>query len=142
MNFTGKTTKRSLGEHAKSLRSNKPIKTECMPEGSNSFPNDSSKRGISIVSPTLTFRIEQNDDKPAYHYTRRGQLMLNGFSFVRSIVNGAQNTINWRCAEAKKYTCMARVKTIGKQISAISHTHNHQPKREKPYSAIVWKGDS
>lgn len=65
--------------------------------------------------------------------------MINGFPFIRGMVNGTHNTIYWRCAQAKKFKCLARVKTRGKMVQSNNLVHNHEPKNEKSYSAIVWK---
>lgn len=75
------------------------------------------------------------------HYNRKGQLMIDGYKFIRGMVNGNANTIYWRCAQTKKFKCNARVKSKGKLIVAKNIMHNHEPKREKTFSAIVWNVD-
>lgn len=73
-----------------------------------------------------------------YHYNRKGQLMINGYKFIRGMVNGNANTIYWRCGQSKKFKCNARVKSKGKVIVAQNVVHNHEPRKEKAFSAIVW----
>lgn len=58
--------------------------------------------------------------------------------FIRSIVIGSQNIIHWRCSEAKKLKCPARLKTRGKVLADMKIEHNHGPKREKAVDPIVW----
>lgn len=73
-----------------------------------------------------------------YYYNRKGQLMINGYKFIRGMVNGNSNTIYWRCGQSKKFKCNARVKSKGKLIVAQNVVHNHDPRRETAFSAIVW----
>lgn len=99
---------------------------------------------LDQVSNEEKYSISPEDAKVLsdFSYTRRGHLMLDGFTFVRKIVNGAQNIIYWHCSEAKKRKCPARLKTCGKQLADVKHDHNHDPKREKAVNAIVWNDDS
>lgn len=76
-----------------------------------------------------------------FHYNRKGQLMINGYKFIRGMVNGNANTIYWRCGQSKKFKCNARVKSKGKLIVAQNIVHNHEPRREQAFSAIVWDAD-
>lgn len=65
--------------------------------------------------------------------------MIDGYKFVKGIVQGTKNTIYWRCAQSKKFNCSARVKTKGKQIEAHNIIHNHDAPKDKAFSAVVWK---
>lgn len=75
----------------------------------------------------------------AYAYNRKGQLVVNGYSYLRSGVKGALNTaIEWRCVDGRKLKCKARVKTLGKTLQMINVVHNHEPRKQKQFNAIVW----
>lgn len=78
------------------------------------------------------------EQESTYYYNRKGQLMINGYKFIRGMVNGNSNTIYWRCGQSKKFKCNARVKSKGKLIVAQNVVHNHDPRRETAFSAIVW----
>lgn len=74
-----------------------------------------------------------------YAYNRKGQLVVNGFPFLRAAVKGATNTsIEWRCADGRKFKCNARVRTLGKALQILNSVHNHVPRKQKQFSAIVW----
>lgn len=90
-------------------------------------PEPSASTSSIVVSPTT------------YHYNRRGQLVIDGYPFVRGLINGSDNIIYWRCSETKKYKCHARVKTLGKKLVSIKQSHNHQPRKDKLYTAVVWQ---
>lgn len=81
------------------------------------------------------------EHESTYYYNRKGQLMINGYKFIRGMVNGNSNTIYWRCAQSKKFKCNARVKSKGKVIVAQNVLHNHDPRRETAFSAIVWNAN-
>lgn len=75
-----------------------------------------------------------------YTYNRKGQLVVNGFPFLRSAIKGAVNTsIEWRCTEGRKFKCNARVRTLGKKLQIINVEHNHAPRKQKQFNAIVWR---
>lgn len=75
----------------------------------------------------------------AYAYNRKGQLVVNGYSYLRSGIKGALNTaIEWRCVDGRKLKCNARVKTLGKTLQIINVVHNHVPRKQKQFKAIVW----
>lgn len=77
-----------------------------------------------------------------YAYNHKGQLVVDGYAFIRSVIKGAVNTsIQWRCADTKKHKCAARVKTLGKKLQPINLVHTHQPRKQKQLSAIVWQDD-
>lgn len=74
-----------------------------------------------------------------YAYNRKGQLVVNNYPFSRSGIKGAVNTaIEWRCVDGRKYKCNARVRTLGKTLQIVKADHNHEPRKQKQYSAIVW----
>lgn len=74
-----------------------------------------------------------------YAYNRKGQLVIQGHAYLRSGVKGVLNTaIEWRCVNARKLKCNARVRTIGKKLEIINIVHNHEPKKQKQFNAIVW----
>lgn len=78
-----------------------------------------------------------------YAYNRKGQLVVNGYPFIRSAIRGALNTsIEWRCADIRKYKCKARVRTLGKMLQPINVVHNHEPRKQKQFSALVWSGNA
>lgn len=85
-------------------------------------------------------KSESSDvESTEYAYNRKGQLVVNGYPFLRSVVRGALNTsIEWRCADLRKYKCSARVRTLGKTLKPINLVHNHEPRKQKQFSAIVW----
>lgn len=94
-----------------------------------------------MASTSSSFAVGEAVPESTYYYNRKGQLMINGYKFIRGLINGNANTIYWRCALSKKYKCNARVKSKGKQIVAQNIVHNHEPKREKAFSAIVWNAE-
>lgn len=94
------------------------------------------------ASTSSSFASASGASQSTYYYNRKGQLMIDDYGFIRGMVNGNQNTIYWRCAQAKKFKCTARVKSKGKVIVAKKIAHNHQPRREKAFSAIVWDDES
>lgn len=64
---------------------------------------------------------------------------MNGYSFLRSGIKGALNTaIEWRCVDGRKFKCKARVRTLGKTLQIQNSHHNHQPRKQKQFNAIVW----
>lgn len=72
-------------------------------------------------------------------YNQKGQLLIDGYPFVRSSIKGIKNTaIEWRCAQAKKYKCSARTKTFGKKLEVKKLTHNHEARKQKEVKAIIW----
>lgn len=74
-----------------------------------------------------------------YAYNRKGQLVVKGYSYSRSGIKGALNTaIEWRCVDGRKLKCNARVRTLGKTLQIINIVHNHEPKKQKQFNAIVW----
>lgn len=76
---------------------------------------------------------------PEYAYNRKGQLVVNNYPFLRSGIKGAVNTsIEWRCADGRKYKCNARVRTLGKTLQVLNVVHNHEPRKQKQFNAIVW----
>lgn len=95
---------------------------------------------VPCSSSSLDVAHDQMSDS-TYHYNRKGQLMIGGYKFIRGMVNGNTKTIHWRCGQSKKFKCTARVKSKGKMLVAQNIVHNHEPKREKAFSAIVWEAD-
>lgn len=80
-----------------------------------------------------------SNEHTQYAYNRKGQLVVNNYPFLRSGIKGADNTsIEWRCADGRKYRCNARVRTHGKTMQVINVVHNHEPRKQKQFSAIVW----
>lgn len=78
-------------------------------------------------------------EKTDYSYNKKGQLLVNGYPYVRTSIKGALNTsIVWRCAETKKFKCRARVKTLGRELQIIDIQHNHEARKEKQFNAIIW----
>lgn len=74
-----------------------------------------------------------------YAYNRKGQLIVDGYPFGRSGVKGVLNTaIEWRCVDGRKFKCNARVRTVGKTLKVINIEHNHDPRKQKQFDAIVW----
>lgn len=74
-----------------------------------------------------------------YAYNRKGQLVVNGYSYLRSGIKGVLNTaIEWRCVDGRKLKCNARVRTLGKTLQIINIQHNHEPRKQKQFNAIVW----
>lgn len=71
-----------------------------------------------------------------YAYNRKGQLVVNGYSYLRSTIRNT--SIEWRCADAKKHKCNARVRTVGKTLQVVNIAHNHEPRKQKQFDAIVW----
>lgn len=72
-------------------------------------------------------------------YNQKGQLLIDGYPFVRSSIKGIMNTaIEWRCAQAKKHKCNARTKTFGKKLAEKKLTHNHEARKQKEVKAIIW----
>lgn len=85
--------------------------------------------------------LESSDSESTeYAYNPKGQLVVNGFPFIRSAIKGAVNTsIEWRCADGRKFKCGARVRTLGKTLQAVNVIHNHIARKQKQFSAIpVW----
>lgn len=75
-----------------------------------------------------------------YSFNKKGQLIVNGYPFMRAAVRGVLNTsIVWRCAELRKYKCTARVKTIGRNLEVINIDHNHSPRADKQFNSIIWE---
>lgn len=95
-------------------------------------------------SSTEKCSTEPSPEKPnksaGYAYNRKGQLVINGYSFVRaSIRGGCQDAkIDWRCADARKFGCTARVRTTGKKLQPTHLTHTHTPRKQQQVDAIVW----
>lgn len=80
-----------------------------------------------------------SSDRTEYAYNRKGQLVVNSYPFIRTGIKGAVNTaIEWRCADGRKNKCNARVRTLGKTLQIINVVHNHEPRKQKQFSAIVW----
>lgn len=80
-----------------------------------------------------------SSERTNYSYNKKGQLLVDGYPFVRTAVRGALNTsILWRCAETKKFKCRARVKTLGRELQIIDIQHNHEARKEKQFNAIIW----
>lgn len=80
-----------------------------------------------------------SNENTEYAYNRKGQLVVNDYTFIRTGIKGAVNTsIEWRCADGRKYRCNARVRTLGKSLQLINVVHNHEPRKQKQFSAIVW----
>lgn len=78
-------------------------------------------------------------EKTDYSYNKKGQLLVNGYPYVRTANKGALNTsIVWRCAETKKFKCRARVKALGRELQIIDIQHNHEARKEKQFNAIIW----
>lgn len=72
-------------------------------------------------------------------YNQKGQLLIDGYPFVRSSIKGIKNTaIEWRCAQAKTYKCSARTKTFGKKLEQKKLSHNHEARKQKEVKAIIW----
>lgn len=93
----------------------------------------------SAVQEAETTQTIETHESTEYAYNRKGQLVVNGYPYLRSIIKGAVNTsIEWRCADGRKYKCNARVKTLGKTLQIINDVHNHEPRKQKQFSAIVW----
>lgn len=79
------------------------------------------------------------NESTEYAYNSKGQLVVNGFPFIRSSIKGAVNTsIEWRCADGRKFKCNARVRTLGKSLQILNDVHNHEPRKQKQFNAIVW----
>lgn len=105
-------------------------------------PTPTVKTGIktkdSIQNQPCTSDETLATTKP-YYYNKKGQLVVDNYPFIRGMINGTDNTIYWRCSEAKKYKCYARVKTLGKKLVTIKPlSHNHPPRKEKLFTAVVW----
>lgn len=74
-----------------------------------------------------------------YAYNRKGQLVVNGYAYLRSGIKGVLNTaIEWRCVDGRKLKCNARVRTLGKTLQIIRAVHSHEPRKQKQFNAIVW----
>lgn len=80
--------------------------------------------------------VETETSETNYAYNRKGQLVVNGYSYLRSAMKNT--SIEWRCADARKHKCSARVRTLGKTLQVIKITHNHEPRKQKQFNAIVW----
>lgn len=81
----------------------------------------------------------QPDSGPSdrgYSYNSKGQLLVDGYPFIRSAVKGV--SIKWRCAELRKYRCSARVKTVGRGLHIVNDEHNHAARKEKQFNSIIW----
>lgn len=91
---------------------------------------DSSSGTVAEAQPTTS---------PEYAYNRKSQLVVKGYPYSRSGIKGALNTaIEWRCVDGRKLKCNARVRTLGKTLQIINIVHNHEPKKQKQYKAILW----
>lgn len=100
-----------------------------------SFNLIESKYLKSFLIIFIIFKISELE----YSYNQKGQLVIDGYPFVRSAIKGSVNTsIEWRCAETRKYKCSARIKTFGKSLKTKTVAHNHQPRKQKEVKAIIW----
>lgn len=75
-----------------------------------------------------------------YAYNHKGQLVVNGYPFIRSAIKGAVNTsIEWRCADGRKFKCNARVRTLSKTLQIINANHNHEARKQRQFNDIpIW----
>lgn len=75
-----------------------------------------------------------------YAYNHKGQLVVGGYPFVRSVIKGAVNTsIEWRCADGRKFKCNARVRTRNKTLHIVNIVHNHPARKQRQFNAIpIW----
>lgn len=105
-------------------------------EGQTSSDNNTTSMEIHHAS---TSSATTATTTTTYYYNRRGQLVVDGYPFVRGLINGSDNIIYWRCSETKKYKCHARVKTLGKKLVSVKQSHNHLPRKEKLFTALVWQ---
>lgn len=95
----------------------------------------SSKLELAEVKESST-----TGESDGYRFNKKGQLIVNGYPFMRAAVLGVLNTsILWRCAELRKYKCTARVKTIGRNLESINIDHNHSPRVDKQFNSIIWQ---
>lgn len=88
------------------------------------------------MSYFLDLSNETTKTKHEYAYNRKGQLVVNGYSYLRSAIKNT--SIEWRCADGRKHKCNARVRTLGKTLQVINLVHNHKPRNQKQYNPIVW----
>lgn len=104
-------------------------------KGSKKLPEKGSKN--EEKQSESTNKAHSSEKKPTeYAYNRKGQLVVNGYSYLRSTIRNT--SIEWRCADAKKHKCNARVRTVGKTLQVVNIAHNHEPRKQKQFDAIVW----
>lgn len=82
-----------------------------------------------------------NEENAHYSYTRKGLLISNGYAYSKTIMNGRENTIHWRCADFKKFHCKSCLRTVGKKLITIKAEHTHAPRKLKAFNAKVWTDD-
>ncbi|KAJ6637808.1 hypothetical protein Bhyg_10539 [Pseudolycoriella hygida] len=92
------------------------------------------RRGTSLFSTS-------DQECCQYSYTKKGLLICNGYAYSKTVMNGRENSIHWRCADFKKYQCKSCLKTVGKKMITIKTEHNHAPRKQTSFSAKVWTGD-
>lgn len=73
-----------------------------------------------------------------YFYTKNGMLVYKGFSYSKTVVNGLENVVYWKCADCKKFKCVASLKTKGKNVTLVRDNHNHVPRKVKAFNPVIW----
>lgn len=74
-----------------------------------------------------------------YSYNSRGWLIFKDYTYNKTLINGAENIIYWRCTEYKRTKCSSTLKTIGKNLNSIKFSHNHPPRNNfKKFKATVY----
>lgn len=118
-----------LESHKTSVKSIalKPVRTPIRP--ANEIANETANE--TAIEPELP-----------YSYNSRGWLVYKDYTYNKTLINGAENIIYWRCTEYKRTKCSSTLKTIGKNLNSIKFIHNHPPRNDfKKFKATVYNSN-
>lgn len=97
---------------------------------------------MTIVKAMTNESTSPNSRPSGYSFNQKGQLIVNGYPFIRSTMQGHLKTsILWRCAEYRKHKCDARVRTVARELEIIKIEHSHAARKELQLNAIIWDGN-
>lgn len=84
-----------------------------------------------------------NVDQSLFSYNVRGRLIYKNQEFSKSLINGPNNVIYWRCVKYRRLQCKAAIKSIGKIFQVVRSEHCHETRNElRSYNAPVWTADT